>query len=302
MGKACDSIWLERAGAPQQLVAADGPLRGPPLNRGVGRTAVMASNETPIREFYANAKEEHRLTGSRAGSLEFHYTKKLVSAFIDRETSLAEIGCGTGCYGVYFADKCKEYLGVDISPELIEVFQRKIDTQNLSNVKAIVGDGTRLDGIDDGRFDVVMALGPFYHLPADERDLAFSECKRICRHGGIILIAYVNKIGAYVRGCLELPERYPDKELSQSVLKEGMSDDMPGLFYMTMPEEIEAEAKSHGLKVLRHAGVDFVFNEKTLNAMNDEQFAAWIGICDCMCDSQACAGLSNHALMVCRNG
>ena len=261
----------------------------------------MSSNEASIRAFYSDAsREDRRLAASRAGFLEFHYTIGLAGEYINHDTSVVEIGCGTGYYGVRLADKCKEYVGIDLSPECIAAFNREIRSCQLSNVKAIVGDAVRLDEIENCRFDVVMALGPMYHLPPDERDLVFSECKRICRDGGIIIFAYANKVGAYVRGCLEFPGKYPDKQLSHSVLVEGMSDEMPGLFYMTMPEEMEAQAKLNGLSVLRHAGVDFVFDEKSINAMNDEQFEAWMDICDYMSDSPTCSGLSNHAIMICQ--
>jgi len=147
----------------------------------------MSSNEEVIRRRYSeSAREEERSTSSRANTLEFHYTEKLAGQFIDPGTSVIEIGCGTGYYGVHFANRCREYVGIDLSPECIEMFKAKIGSFQLSNAKAIVGDATSLDGIESSRFDVVMAFGPMYHLPPDERDLVFSECKRVCRDGGII--------------------------------------------------------------------------------------------------------------------
>ena len=261
----------------------------------------MSSNETAIRERYANADhEDARATSSRANSLEFHYTARLAGQYIDHTSSVVEIGCATGYYALYFADKCREYVGIDLSPECIDVLNRKIESDKLRNVKAMVGDAVKLDKIEDSRFDVVMALGPMYHLPPEERDLVFSECRRVCRDGGIVILAYVNKVGVYVKGCLEYPDKYPDKHVNESVLKQGMDDVMPGVFYFTMPEEIAAQAESHGLTVMRHAGVDFVFNEKVINGMRDEQFEAWMELCDHMCDSETCSGLSNHALLICR--
>jgi SAM-dependent methyltransferase len=195
---------------------------------------------------------------------------------------------------------CREYIGIDLSPEQIATFNNKIKGRQLENVKAIIGDAVSLNEIEDCRFDVVLALGPMYHLPKDERNSVLLECKRICRDGGIIILAYANKIGAYVNGCLQIPDKYPDKKLSHSVLKEGMSDEMPGLFYMTMPEEMESQAVTYGLRVLKHAGVDFVFNPEVINAMSDKQFDAWLDICDYMFDSPTCTGLSTHALIVCQ--
>lgn len=261
----------------------------------------MSSNKALIRKRYAEAvREDRRSTSSRANSLEFHFTAKLAGQYIGQGASVIEIGCGTGYYGIHFADKCREYVGIDLSPECIAMFNDKIKNTQLMNVKAMVGDATGLAGIEDSRFDVVMALGPMYHLSPGERGLAFAECKRVCRAGGIIILAYISKVGAYVKGCLESPAEYPKKQLSRSVLKEGMSDEMPTEFYFTMPEEMEAEAKAHGLSVVRHAGVDFVFNEKMVNAMGEDRFEAWMDLADYMFESPMCTGLSNHCVMVCR--
>jgi len=232
--------------------------------------------------------------------LEFRYTTKLAAQYIDQATSVIEIGCGTGYYGVYFADKCKEYVGIDLSPECIDTFRSKIECNQLRNVKAMVGDAVRLDGIENCRFDVVMALGPMYHLPPDERDLVFSECKRVCRDSGIILLAYISKVGVYVKGCLQWPDRYPDKNVNESVLRNGIDDLMPEILFYTMPEEIEEQARSHGLSVVKNVGVDFVFNDNVINGMDSRQFEAWLELADCMFESPSCTGLSNHTVLVCQ--
>lgn len=52
----------------------------------------MSSNETPMRQRYANsANEDARSSSSRANSVEFHYTRKLAAQFISANPKLA---CG----------------------------------------------------------------------------------------------------------------------------------------------------------------------------------------------------------------
>jgi len=92
-----------------------------------------------------------------------------------------------------------------------------------------------------------------------------------------------------------------NKEVNNNVLIKGIDDIRPDLFFFTMPEEMEEMAKKHHLTVLKNVGVDFVFNDKLINNMNDEQLEAWMEISDIMYSSGSCTGLSNHALLICRN-
>ena len=89
-----------------------------------------------------------------------------------------------------------------------------------------MGDATRLDGVADESCDVVLALGPMYHLPRAERKLVFQECRRICRQGGVLLFSFANQAGAYFNGCLRLSNTgyYPNKAVNEIVLKRGESD------------------------------------------------------------------------------
>ena len=262
----------------------------------------MASNQEKIFEKYDKISEGLRAVGSRASGLEFHYTKKLAARYIGPDSAVIELGCATGYYGLYFADKCREYHGIDLYPPHIEAFRRRIAERGLQNVRASVGDATHLPELSDGAFDVVMVLGPLYHLPPAERELALNESIRLCRPGGTLLYAYISPYGAYVKACLteEWQGLYPSREANDAALGRRVDDVNPDLFFYMTPEEIESRAAAHGLEILQNAGVDFTFHEKRLNEMPEEQFAAWRELCDAMCETPSCTGLSNHGLLICR--
>jgi len=261
----------------------------------------MASNQNHIIDLYGDGMyEDNRAAQSRANSIEFHYTKKCIDPYMTMDSTVAEIGCATGYYAMHFADKCKSYHGIDIVPDNIAVFQKKVRDRKLENVKAEIGDATDLRALEDDHFDIVLVLGPMYHLPEKERGLVMRESKRICKPGGIIVFAYINKTGAYVQACLDWKEIYPNRKGNEYVLRKGTDDQRPGVFYFTMPEEIAETAAGYSLTILRNVGVDFKFNAEYINNMPDGQFEAWMEISDMMCGSESCTGLSNHALLVCR--
>jgi len=261
----------------------------------------MASNQDHVINLYGDgAYEDQRAEHSRADNMEFHYTKKHIEPYIHADSIVAEIGCATGYYAMHFSDKCRQYHGVDIVPGNIAVFQEKIRERKLENVRAEIGDATDLRGLGDQRFDVVLALGPMYHLPKEERERVIRESKRICKAGGIIVFAYINKAGAYVKACLEYKEIYPNQKTNEYVLRKGVDDQRPDVFYFTMPEEMAKTAALSGLTVLRNIGVDFTFDAEYINGMPEDQYAAWMELSELMCGSESCTGLSNHALLICR--
>jgi ubiquinone/menaquinone biosynthesis C-methylase UbiE len=261
----------------------------------------MAYFEDKIVERYSDpAREDNRSTLSRARGIEFHYTKKIVSEFINAESSVIEIGCGTGYYGLYFSDKCKEYIGIDLSPESIQMFNEKINSNGIKNVKAFVGNAIKLDTINNSTYDVVLVLGPMYHLPLEKRELVIKESKRICKNGGIIIYAYINKLGAYLYGILRLPEKYPNKNANELVLLNETDDIFTDIFYYTTPEKIADYAIKNELRIIKNVGVDFNFSENTINEMDEEKYKCWLEFSDYMCQSESCTGLSNHALLICK--
>lgn len=263
----------------------------------------MSSNENLIRKKYSDgAKEDERATRSRSEGLEFHYTKKIMDDYIGKDSRVLEIGCATGYYAMYYADKCKEYVGIDIVPDHIEIFNLKIKKNNLKNVSAMVGDATNLKNIPDGSFDVVCCFGPMYHLPPEERALVFAECRRVCKGGGIAAFAYINKIGVYFGACMheKYRDRYPNAITSKYVFELGTDDEKPGIFFFTMPEEMEEMSNQYGFLKLRNAGTDFFITMDVIDQMDDEKFSLYMELADKIIEYESCTGMSNHALLVCR--
>jgi len=261
----------------------------------------MSSNENFVREWYTQKEKDKRAFLSRAGGLEFHFTKKLIEKYITKQSKIIEIGCATGYYGMFLFDKCKEYVGVDLSPDNIKIFNEKIEKDNIKNIITTVGDATNLFQIGNDEFDVVLVLGPMYHLPPDERDIVFNEAKRICKNDGIMMFAYINKLGAYLQeGILSVPDRYPNKNANECILEKELSDDLQGLFYFTNSGNIKERAEFNGLKVIKNLGVNFFFNRELINNMDDEKYESFLEFSEYLCNDESCTGLSNHSILICK--
>lgn len=259
----------------------------------------MSSNQDKIFEKYSRTSEDGRESQSRNDALEYHYTKKHLEGYITQHDRVLEIGCATGYYGFTYAAQCREYVGVDLFPPHIERFRQRIQERNIRNLSCHVGDATDLKHIPDGSFNVVLSLGPMYHLPKVEREQAFSEAARVCKTGGILAFAYIVQLGTYAGACV-LDDTYPSPKADDYVLAKGTDDLRPGLFYYTMPEEMEETAGRYGLRKLKNLGTNFMFAMKRVNDMTDEQFERMRPLYDRMATCESCTGLAGHALLVCQ--
>jgi ubiquinone/menaquinone biosynthesis C-methylase UbiE len=266
----------------------------------------MTTDKEKVLAYYEDythrAGEDNRAVSSRSASIEFYYTKVILDKFINKDNRILEVGCGTGYYGIHYSDKCNEYVGIDLFPHHIEIFQRKIHENKKNNLSCFAGDAANLEGIEDNSFDVVLCLGPMYHLPLEKRDIVFAECKRVCKIGGIAAFAFINKIGTYFSACLhdDLRNNYPNRKANDKILKEGVNDD-DSPFFFTTPEEMESAAIRHGLTKIRCAGLDFFGLTAIADNMDDEKFAFYLELLDEAVTHESCAGMSEHALLVCRS-
>lgn len=262
----------------------------------------MRDYKDKVLQKYADGLEPRRAELAGAYGLEFHYTKKLLAPYITPETTVVELGCGGGYYGLHFAPRCMRYLGIDLSPVNIDAFQKSIAESGLTNVSAQVGDATALTEIPDSAFDVVLCLGPMYHLNRTDRQACMRECKRICKPGGIIAMAFINKTGAIAKfGGAVGWDKVLTPEIGHFVLDLGTDDVNTDIFYFTMPEELAADAADAGLEVRTMAGLDFLLFEDTIEKLTDAQRKVLFHALDIMHESPACTGLANHAMLVCRN-
>lgn len=260
----------------------------------------MSTNQDKVFDRYTVGKEDGRETYSRNDGLEYHYTKKHLEGFINPTDEVLEIGCATGYYGFYYADKCREYVGVDLFPPHIELLNQRIKERKIANMSSQVGDATNLESIPDNSFDVALCLGPMYHLPPEERELVFAECRRVCKNGGIVAFAYIVSIGTYAGACV-LDSKYPNETTNDFVLNKGTDDMRPELFFYTTPEEMEETAIRYGLHKVKNLGTNFMCLLHRVNDMTDEQFEVMRPLYDQMASHESCTGMAGHALLICKN-
>lgn len=162
----------------------DGPFRlgNPPKEARIMKTAEQYKKLT-IREF-TKAAEVYET--DHAGIYEmckddYPYIEKELSHINYQD--LLDCGCGTGpmISLLYEKDKSKHYVGLDLTPKMIEVARSK----KLKGTEWVVGDCENLP-FEDESFDVIICTNSFHHYPNPQN--FFDSAKRVLRPGGRLVL------------------------------------------------------------------------------------------------------------------
>jgi SAM-dependent methyltransferase len=104
---------------------------------------------------------------------------------VSRTTMVLEVACGAGHVAEVIAPHVRAVVGVDLTPELLEVGARRLAEAGVQNVVLQEGNASRLPFVD-GTFDVVCCRASVHHFA--DRPAAVAEMVRVCRRGGRIAI------------------------------------------------------------------------------------------------------------------
>lgn len=164
-----------------------------------------------IEEFYSKYDEDKRLT-SKNHLPEYLITMKYIEKYLFPGAKIAEIGAGTGRYSVALAEKGYAVTAVELVEHNIGIFEKKLKPHH--NIKIHQGNAVDLSFLESDTYDIVLLLGPMYHLfESEEKHRALSEAIRIAKTGGVIYAAYCNSGTTmykmfYKRRILEYVDKY----------------------------------------------------------------------------------------------
>lgn len=194
----------------------------------------------------------------------------------------------------------------DLTQKHIDILSEKLKEKSITQIRVSVLDATNLSCFLDATFDMVLCMGPLYHLlEVEEQYQCIRECMRITRKGGILVFAYLNKYAILPYMMKKKPE-YIRKDIVEKFLKEGKTrwgvDDFcffTDSYYHT-PEEIEAIMNLVGIKKLEHIASDGVSHDyaEMVNSMGEEEFKVWLIYHLHICEQRSMLGISQHGLFI----
>jgi SAM-dependent methyltransferase len=241
-----------------------------------------------IRTYYESGIELGRLERGY-WRLEFARTKELLLRYLPPAPArVLDVGGGPGAYAAWLADAGYDVKLVDVLPLHVQ--------------------HARLLAEHDESYDVVLLLGPLYHLVEyDDRLRALSEARRVLRRRGVVAAAAISRFGplldAFVRGMLD--ERV--WEWSERALVDGRN--VPGsentLFttaFFHLPEELEAEIQETGFELEGLFGIEGPGWMRMETLDDAEAFERAARVARVLEQERSVIGTSAHLLAIARRG
>ena len=212
--------------------------------------------DSAIAEYYHKSAEEHRLEDGPF-LLEALRTRELIERLAPAPpATVLDIGGAAGAYALWLAGTGYSVHLLDPIPRLVAEAGRSSAANPRPLASCQVGDARNLP-FPDETADVVLLLGPLYHLTAaPDRARALDEAARVLKPGGRLFAAAVSRWGSALDGLARDLFRDPRfAAIVEQDTRDGQHRNPTGqLDYFTTaffhrPEDLGAEVLAAGLLI-----------------------------------------------------
>lgn len=209
---------------------------------------------------YQSSLEENRIAAG-LGQLELVRTQEVLRRHLPpAPAEVLDVGGGTGVHAAWLVEDGHRVHVIDLAPRHVERVRSDLGPLG---VTADVGDARHL-GAEDESYDVVLLLGPLYHLTErSDRAQALREARRVVRPGGLVGVAAISKFASLfdglARGYLFDPAFRPIVEGALAGGQHRNPDRREHWFttaFFHHPDDLRAEIEESGLAILGLVGIE----------------------------------------------
>lgn len=268
------------------------------------------TNFDKVRNYYKSFDEQNRLLSSNSGRLEFETTMEILKKYLPEKATVLDLGGGAGAYSFPLAAEGYEVYLADLSEELIGKAKEYGRTQDACPIAYDVRNATNLGAYKDEQFDVVILLGPLYHLLEEsERKQCVSEIRRVLKPGGLVIAGFIPRLS----GSIGIVDRYfnhpgqVNENILQRVFETGQFSNLLDVGfqegYYPSVDEIEELFSTYGfdkklIRSLRGFGYEKEDALYRLEMENPEMFKTAMKLLNDTSEQKAIIEMCGHAIYV----
>lgn len=256
-----------------------------------------------LKEYYEENCDEDKRFKSKASSVEFLTTMKYIKDYLKDGMKILEIGAGTGNYSIDLSRMGYEVTSVELVEHNIDVFKSKLNEND--KITIFQGNALNLNMLENEYFDIVLLLGPMYHLyTKEDRDKALYEAKRVMKKDGVLMVAYcLNEATMMQWGLKNNGQNMLDMMNLGKINKEYKClSEAEDIFVMMRLEEIDLINKENDLKREKIISTDLFsrYCDDSINDLNEEGYKTYLDYHFTICERHDLMGCSNHVLDILR--
>jgi GrpB-like predicted nucleotidyltransferase (UPF0157 family)/ubiquinone/menaquinone biosynthesis C-methylase UbiE len=212
---------------------------------------------------YYNCYEEEERLASGPSQLERERTQEILARHLPPAPArILDVGGAAGVYGLWLAERGHEVHLVDRSARLVDEARRRSHGVARPLTSATVDARQLLQA--DASVDVVLVMGPLYHLTAAaDRARALDEAYRVLKTDGLIAVAGISRYASALDGLAQNFALDPafvairDRDLADGQHRNDAGH--PHYFttaYFHTPDDLRAEIAAAGFAGVRVVGVE----------------------------------------------
>lgn len=225
-----------------------------------------------LEKYYSEGNEQERLNSSK---LEKDRTLQILKKLLPpAPATILDIGGAAGIYAFLLAEMGYQVHLID--PIALHIKQAKETARNSKCKLASynVGDARQLDKKDNS-VDVVLLLGPLYHLiKKEDRHKALQEAYRVLKPGGILFAAAISRFASFMDAMHKQAVAFKSKVIEQE-FKTGVHEKILEGFsfaYLHHPHEFKEEIENHRFEDVTVRAIEGpVWDKQSIEALAQDE-------------------------------
>lgn len=268
----------------------------------------MTGGPDAVVRQYASADAARLMSGARGWLGAVRLRQELTTALQPR-SSVFDCGGGNGVVAQWLLDQGHRVHLEDVVPELVAEANRILGHR--AGFTSAVGDARDI-AADDGTYDAVVALGPYYHLlDSDDRAAMLAEAARVVRPGGTVVVEFMGRRNFDLWAAhsalddVESLRAVAEIDENGTLRNDGRSDRLFLTCRTDTAEEMRAAAQAAGLHDVRTVALEGPFWPASVaprGALPRDEAARLVALTRRAASDDACVDLSPHSLLVSRRG